>query len=144
MSETNINIYFNGEGNTQTGTATDPSPEENPIPNKNDPSKAKGGLKQIAGLATMAQLGKNALNYAQTHVQMYTGSSDMQDKVNAAGSLIGTGISIAANPALGIATAAFNLATKALDYAYKKKEESINLQQLRRRAGPSLNRSRLE
>lgn len=140
----NNNIYFGGDGNTQPGLPSDPAPDENPTPEKQDPSKSKGGIKRMAGIATMVQLGKSALGYATSHVGMYTGSSDMQDKVNAGLSLAGTAVAIAANPAMGIAMAAFNLATKALDYVYKRNQESNELTQLRKRAGPSLNRSRIE
>lgn len=138
------NIYFSGEGNTQPGLPSDPSPDENPTPEPKDPTQAKGGLKRAAGIATMVQLGKSALGYATSHVGMYTGNSEWQDKTNAIGGLFMTGAAIAANPAMGIAMAAFNIATKALDYAYKRNEENIGLAQLRQRAGPSLNRSRLE
>ena len=142
MSEINFNIFFNGAENTQSGTESNPNPDENPTPIPNNPTQVHGGIKQIAGIATMIQIGKSALNYGKSHVQMYTGSSDMQDKVNAASGLIGTGLAIAANPYLGIAMAAFNLATKAMEYAQKQKEENISLTQLRSRAGPTLNHSR--
>lgn len=144
MISTTINIYFSGEGNTQPGLPSDPGPNENPTPEPTNPATSKGGLKRAAGIATMVQLGKSALSYATSHVGMYTGNSDMQDKVNAGLGLAGTAVAIAANPAMGIAMAAFNLATKAMEYSHKKNEEGIGLNQIRRRAGPSLNRSRLE
>lgn len=140
----NNSIYFNVEGNTQPGLPSDPSPGDNPTPEKKDPSKAKGSIKRAAGIATMVQLGKSALGYATSHVGMYTGSSDMQDKVNAGLGVAGTAVAIAENPAMGLAMTAFNLATKALDYSHKWRQENIGLIQLRKRGGPSMNRSRLE
>lgn len=137
------NIYFDAGENTQPGTPSDPSPNENPMPNPKDPSKPNGAVKKAVGLATMAQLGKSALGYATSHVAVFSGSSDKQDKVNAIMGIAGTAVAIAANPALGLAMAAFNLATKAMDYAYKQKWDTLNTQQTRLRAGPSLNKSRL-
>lgn len=142
MSEINFNIYFNSDGNTQAGLPSDPSPDSNPVPEKNNPSTSHGGVKQIAGLATAVSFGKSALHYSTSHVQMYTGSSDMQDKTNATMGLIGTGTEIAANPVLGLAKTAFNLVTKCLDYVEKQREETINLAQARKRAGPNHSRSR--
>ncbi len=139
---TTFNIYFNGDAGDQPGTSTDPQQEGTPDPN--NPTKPKsGGIKQMAGFAIAKQMGKSLLNFATSQVGDITGSSNTQDKVSFGMKAAGTVAAIIANPAMGIAMAALDLATSAWEAARKMERENRVTQQARYRAGPSLNQSRM-
>lgn len=80
-------------------------------------------------------LGKNVASYITSNIGKYTGNTQSQTNVNNAITLSGMGMGIAMNPTLGIANAAFQLATQAFDLVYERSWERKEMTQARARAG---------
>lgn len=93
----------------------------------------------------LMSMGRRTVGYATNRIGYWTGNSQLQDDINSAMSVVSMGAAIIANPALGIAMAAFSLATQAIDQAQKVKWENRQAVEYQRRSGNYLvNRSRGE
>lgn len=112
--------------------------EDSPVSPK-DKSSKNGNI----GLDTVKKIGEGAVNLAISHIGDFTGSTALQNKVNAGAQLVGTAISIAQNPAMGIASLALQIANKAMEMAHEKKMDSIAVAEATKRAGVSFNQSRI-
>ncbi len=119
------------------------NPEQVGEPDEENPTKTKDVVKSGMDFSLLKKMGKEGLNLAISHVGDFTGSSAMQNRVNAGAQLVGTAISIAQNPAMGIATLALQMANKAIELAKEKRIDSINVTEATKRAGVSFNQSRL-
>lgn len=113
-------------------------------PNEENPTKTKDG-ENGGGMdfSLIKKIGQEGINLAVSHVGDFTGSSAMQNRVNAGAQLVGTAISIAQNPAMGIATLALQIANKAIEVAKEKRIDSLNVAENTKRAGVSFNQSRI-
>ena len=125
----------------EVGTQSKPQPigqpdEENPINTKDVVSSGMD-------FSLLKKMGKEGVNLVVGHIEDFTGSSALQNKVNAGAQLVGTAVSIAKNPAMGIATLALQLANKAIEVAKEKRMDSLNVAEATKRAGVSFNQSRL-
>ncbi len=107
------------------------------IPGANAPTSASGALsvKSAKTMAAGAVLGKGVANYAISNVGKYTGSSQTQNKVNNGMEIAGMAMMMYINPALGVANMALKIATAAMDEIYRRKWETIELDQAKARAG---------
>lgn len=134
MDEKHITIEFAEEQAPGTSEAPEVPGQTNPeypIAPKDD----KGGVKKLAGIAVAGMVAKKSVGYVTSNIGKWTGSSQTQQSVDNAMSVIGHGAAIVANPALGIANLALSLATKALDYAFERKWQDREVEELRRRSG---------
>lgn len=123
------------------GTPSNPQPvgqidEDNPI-------KAKDVVSSGMDFSLLKKMGKEGLNLVVGHIEDFTGSAALQNKVNAAAGLVGTVVSIAKDPIMGIATLALQMANKAIQIAQEKRMDDINVAEATKRAGVSFNQSRL-
>lgn len=125
----------------EEGTPTNPKPVG--APNENNPIKTKDVISSGMDFTLLKKMGQEGVNIAIGHIGDFTGSSNLQNKVNASAQLVGTAISIAKNPAMGIATLALQIANKAIDIAKEKRMDAINVSEARKRAGVSFNQSRM-
>lgn len=132
----NIKITGGGE---ETGNST--KPQEMAKPNPQDPTKPKGTGRERVNLFALYALGSRVAHYASSNVEAYTRNAQLQEQVNTGMKLVGYGIAIATNPAIGISLVAVDLATQALTYAKQTKESNLVAEQFRRRSG-NVNRSR--
>lgn len=135
----NINITLEYKGDEDNGSVT--APTEEGLPSGN-PLESNGSMKKLLGLATVKQIGSTTLNYATSHVGIYTGSSHKQDIANGVMSAVGTVASIAANPILGTINWLVSTVTELSDYLYSKKWEGYSLNEARTRAGSNYTHSR--
>ena len=119
------------------------NPEPVGKPDEENPIKPKDVVKSGMDFSLLKKMGKEGLNLAISHVEDFTGSSALQNRVNAGAQLVGTAVSIAQNPAMGIATLALQIANKAIEVAKEKRIDSINVAEARKRAGVSFNQSRM-
>ena len=139
MADTNINLYFQDQSNT--GTAAEPIDENKP--NVSDPSQPKGNnAPKAIGAAVALKVAKTAAQQAAARAGQIYGSNQLQDQINSVGTLVGYGMAIAINPAMGIAMMGLDMGFQLMDYFIAKKDEQRTLSVLRARAGSSLNRSR--
>ena len=135
-------VIFDKNDQRGTGEQSSANPMPAGVPDAQNPTMAKGGVKQVAGLATVAHIGKQAMNYATSHVEVYTGSASKQAQVNGVMKLAGYGAAFAANPVLGAVALATDVITKVLDYNHSKNREQVALAEASRRAGVNYNKSR--
>ncbi len=119
------------------------NPQQIGEPDVDNPTKTKDAADKGMDFSLLKKIGKEGLNLAVSHIGDFTGSSALQNKVNAGAQLVGTAISIAQNPAMGIATLALQLANKAIEVAKEKRMDSLNVAENTKRAGVSFNQSRL-
>lgn len=135
MTEQHIKIEFATDGEDK-GTPEEPKAPGNTNPeDPTEPKDSKGGGVKTALIVVAASTVKKSIGYATSNVGKWTGSSQAQQAVDSATKMVGYGAAIAANPALGLATVAFDLATKALDYAFERKWQDRETEELRRRSG---------
>ena len=138
-NESNINIRIT-RAEDEVGT---PSTPDTGSPNTTNPQAPNGGgAKKLAIAAVALNTGKQALNFAQSQVQFYTGSQDLQDKVNMLTKLTGYGIAFAVNPVLGLGAIATDTITNVIKYNQTKWEESLAIARTLGRAGVEYSRSR--
>lgn len=112
-------------------------------PNAENPISMKDVIDKGMDFSLLKKIGKEGVNLVVGHIEDFTGSSALQNKVNAGAQLVGTAISIAKNPAMGIATLALQLANKAIEVAKEKRMDSLTVAENTKRAGVSFNQSRL-
>lgn len=124
----------------EEGTPANPKPVG--APNEDNPIKTKDVISSGMDFTLLKKMGQEGVNIAIGHIEDFTGSSNLQNKVNAGAQLVGTAISIAKNPAMGIATLALQIANKAIEVAKEKRMDAINVSEARKRAGVSFNQSR--
>jgi hypothetical protein len=124
----------------------------------------KGGKAQTATIEMFAvqrvvsPVVKAAISYARSHVNMYTGSQDLQDKINFAFELAGDAGTIAGGAIAGSAfgpvgaavgaiggaiTVGIKYAQRGAEYSYNRSWDSVNTGVQQGRAGPSFNKSRI-
>ena len=102
------------------------SPEERfnkakpPEPKTEETSQMSKQLKTGA-----AALGAGAAAFAISNVGTITGSQAIQNQVNNTVKVIGYGVLLAKNPAVGLATLAFTIANNALKYAKETYEWNL-------------------
>lgn len=125
----------------EEGNPANPQPVGEP--DEESPIKTKDVIKSGMDFSLLKKMGKEGLNLAISHIEDFTGSSALQNRVNAGAQLVGTAISIAQNPAMGIATLALQMANKAIEVAKEKRIDSLNVAENTKRAGVSFNQSRL-
>lgn len=128
------------------GTGTPSEPENMGEPKEESPiaSALSAGNKSIVTLATMKKIGSTVMSFAGSHIATYTGSTALQNRINAGAQLVGTAISIVENPAMGLISLALDMAQRALEIAEEKRQDNIRVNEARKRAGTSLNSSRSE
>lgn len=124
----------------EEGTPANPKPVG--APNEDNPIKTKDVISSGIDFTLLKKMGQEGVNIAIGHIEDFTGSSNLQNKINAGAQLVGTAISIAKNPAMGIATLALQIANKAIEVAKEKRMDAIYVTEARKRAGVSFNQSR--
>lgn len=141
MADTNITIIFGG--NDESGTESSPtSPGATPNPENPTEQKEKGGKGASFSTKAMAlYIGKQALNMATSRVGQVTGSSVLQNKVNAGLKVAGYVTAIATNPIMGTLAVGVDIIGSSLNYNIDAKKEREALGVLNERAG-NINRSR--
>lgn len=118
-----------------TGLNNAERPEQEGEPNPNHPIAPKNGVKNTVAGAAALYMGKQAVSYATSRVETFTGSSRAQDTVSTAMKTIGYAGAIIANPTLGLAALAVEGITSMLDYSFRMKWENKRTDQMRARAG---------
>lgn len=91
------------------------------------------------GMVVASTIASGAFNYVTSNVGKYTGSQMAQQNVNNAMTLVQTGAMFFINPALAISNIGLQIATTAIDEAFRKSQESVGLSQARARAGYTAN-----
>lgn len=144
---TNFNIYFQSDETGLSGTSA--APDKEGEPNPKNPFSGKSVVKTAAAVNAIKQAGKTLLNYGTSHVQMYTGSSDLQQKVNLGMTAVNKGVGLAAAYASNVYVGIFatvmeglNLLLKQSETLYKNQMENRATNETLYRAGPSFNKSR--
>lgn len=128
----------------ERGGASNPAdPQSVGEPDAENPISAKDIIDKGMDFSLLKKMGKEGLNLAIGHIEDFTGSSTLQNKVNAGAQLVGTAISIAKDPAMGIATLALQMANKAIEVAKEKRMDSLSVAEATKRAGVSFNQSRM-
>lgn len=88
------------------------------------------------GLLEVGQhIGKTLLNYGKNSIEMYTGNSVLQARVNSGFEVLGSAAVIAANPVLGVTMLAANLGLQATTRAWEIKWENKAAAEQQRRSG---------
>ena len=140
--DSNINIYLNS--NEENGTPSNPITPGS-TPNLEEPTKQKEQSSNGANISATAvgtYIAKQGIQKVSQRVGQIVGNSQLQDQVNAIGTLAMYGAAIIANPVFGTAMIAVNTGFEMLDYYINKRNEEKTLSVIRARAGSSLNRSR--
>ena len=123
----------------QTGNSS--KPQDIAKPNAQDPTKPSKSPVKSTTAAVGLYVGKQIFSYVSSNVEAYTRNAQLQEQINTGMKAIGYGVAIVANPALGIAALAFDVASQALTYAKKTTESNLVSEQYRKRSG-NYNRSR--
>ena len=141
MADTNITIIFGG--NDESGTESSPtSPGATPNPENPTEQKEKGGKGASFSTKAMAlYIGKQALNMATSRVGQVTGSTVLQNKVNAGLKVAGYVGAVIANPVMGTLAIGVDLIGSNINYGIEAKKEGTAMQIMNTRAG-NINRSR--
>jgi len=133
------NIRITGDSQEQAGNPAEPS--QSGELNASDPTKPKKGQTKSTTVAVGMYLGKQAVGFMSSNVEAYTRNAQAQEQVNNVMKGIGYAAAIMANPYLGIAMIAVDVATQALENSRKVKESNRVAEQYRQRSG-NINRSR--
>ncbi len=129
-----------------TGNISDPQKQGDINPdNPMSPlsSALSAGNKSLVSLATIQKIGSTVMSFGSSHIATYTGSTALQERVNAGAQAVGTAISIIDNPVAGIASLALSLAKRAMEVAEEKRKDNLAVTEARKRAGVSFNTSRM-
>jgi len=141
-----VNIYVNFQGdagNVATNNTTN-NLENNPITNQggnytpnliNNNPQAKQSALKTASITMATMMAQQTISYALSNVGQWTGNQQNQLMVNNIQQAAGIGMMAVVNPWLTAATVGINLATTAIDEAFRKSQESVVLSQARARAG---------
>lgn len=139
MAESNINIYLGSED--KTGTPAEPIDKNEPKSDGTARVKSDGKTKTVGALVAKQAI-TTAMKQGASRAGEWHGSNQLQNKINAAGELIGTASAIAIHPAIGLSMLGISTTFNLIDYAYKQANEQRTLEVLRGRTGSTLNRSR--
>lgn len=141
MADTNINIIFKQPD--ASGSESDPL-APGATPNAEDPTNQKEDSGKGSNFSTKAMalyIGKQAFNMATSRVGQITGSSVLQDKVNAGIKVAGYAMAIAVNPVMGTLALGVDVISSVVDFNINAGKEQSALEILNTRAG-NVNRSR--
>ena len=100
-----------------------------------DNRQAKANTKNSQFAAAGTYIAMQTFNYVTSNVGKYTGNMNNQTQINNAKRLVGYGMALGSNWALGLAVIAMDGATSIANYMYDRKFDVIRSEQAKRRTG---------
>lgn len=102
---------------------------------KLDTTQTALSIKATKNLAAGSALVMQGVRYVGGNIGKWTGNSHNQTVINNTMEMIGYGMMMYANPAIGLSALGFKMATTAIDYQYESQNDKYTSQRALARAG---------